>query len=450
MTENKNSSLRAIAIIGCTLVIIIAAGAVFLLSSEKDLPLNSTSDTLCHIDWFGNLEDSCVPLFRINGTDTFQYVNFSGPQWKEDTPSPEDSKTLAVTALEPFGGMPPDAAVESIVDSLWSIGGTSGHRSGLGNRRLSYRQSPYGMPIYGNAGDMWIDLNSGRNLSVLSKKWYSLEEDGLIRIIPASEALHRFKENSEKTSPDSQYNLTIRDMKLGYSAPSQNTSAYLEPVWVINATNEILGTPQLLIIPAGTIPDQKELYGKNLFGNIRNFTLLKGKVPKPDIPREMHNYLVGPTGPLGEEQIKESIRSFLDHHQVNLTYQGRAVRLYRCGDEYLGDYSVASTGNCSFEVDSYSGMVIKAFVDNSCSDIRIGNLPAAIKNDPDSARKLIADFARKQYRQYDTQDVSVFPMGWDGVYYLKGKSVLFIVAFDPVSGNLQGYQVFNHHSDLLC
>ncbi|MDO9325009.1 MAG: hypothetical protein Q7T80_08655 [Methanoregula sp.] len=347
--------------------------------------------------------------------------------------------------------MPPDAAVESIVDSQWSIGpGTPEYRSGLGSRRLFYRQSPYGMPIYGNAGDMWIDLESGRNLSYVSKHWYSLEEDGLVRIITASEALRRFKENSEETSPDSLYNLTIQDMKLGYSAPNQNTSAYLEPVWVINATNEILGKPQILIIPAGNVPDQKELYGKNHFGSIRNFTQLKGVVPKPDITKEMSNFLVGTTGPISEEDTKESIRAFLNNHPVNLTYKGRAMQYHRCGHEYLGDYSVASSENCTFKVDSYSGMVISAFVDSSCSDLRIEKLPTAKKVNPESVKMLVADFTRKHYPQFDSQNIAVISAGGDDAYYLKGSSIYFIICFNPATGNLQYYQVFNSKSDLSC
>ncbi|OPX63862.1 MULTISPECIES: hypothetical protein [unclassified Methanoregula] len=443
------------------IVVLIAAVIVvvfFLLPDTKISNKPGPGDSGCRIDWTGTLVDPCVPVFKIvNGTNnSIGFTNFSAETF-DAAPSPEDCKILAVQAMNTYGGMPPDAVFTSIMDSsTWSIGreGDPGFRSAVGTRRLNYRQTRYGMPIHGKTGWLEIELSFGGNVTILRKHWFSIEEQGLERIIPASQAIERLKNGEGKNLPPRVLNLTIHDMKPGYYAPDNVTkSSYLEPVWIINATDEIQNKSLRLYVPAGTDSGRAVVSKSLIPAPVRNFSQVSGKVPQPDVTM-VSNVLIGTNGPIGNQAALESIRNFTNNPDINLTYNGRFIEHNECGRVYFWNYYDFTSPDCEFKVETYTGTILFAVMNKSCSNVKIHNLSTLVGSDPEHARNLVTAIVRDRYPEFDEQHMSVSGGGidkWYGISYgAGGNSSSLFMAFNKEEGQLTLYELWNSNEVTQC
>jgi hypothetical protein len=411
----------------------------------------------CRLDDSGKLVDLCVPLLRIiNGTNnTISYRNFY--VWSDSpdnpVPSPEDCKIYAKRGLEPYGGMPEDAVPISVRDSSrWS----DGQYSGVGSRMITYRQSPYGMPVFGSAGSMSIEVGGRGNISEIEKRWMSLEEAGLTRVIPASEAIRRLERGEGKNILLDALNLTIHDMKLGYNTPVNATvPQYLEPVWVINTTDEIQSRPLTFFVSAEMDPEQHELYDRNGPSTIRNFSQVKGNVPQPD-RTIASNVLIGTSGPVGKERALESVKKFTDNPNISLTYNGRFIEHNECGRVYYWVYYDFTSPGCEFKVETYTGSVLSATMNTSCTNAGIRDLTKIMNSTPEQADVLVVNFTRDRYFQFDERHMTVtYRQSYDSYdpeirFYFEGDSSSIIIGFDRDNGLFRDYAVFNSNKVMMC
>jgi len=464
MTEDKKFIRKPVLPIIAALLIIIAGAAVFLLLPviHPAVPQAAVNQN-CRVDQESRLIDPCVPLFRvITGTnDTIRYMHEEAESYSPDNPvpSPEECKIYAEKALESYGGMPGDAVLISVWNSSsgWWNGSISEINFNSAIRSVDYRQRPYGMMIAGSTGKMSIKVGGHGNISDIRKDWLSLEEKGLIRIIPASEAFQKLKNGEMKKIPYDALDLTIHDIKFGYYPPvNDSVPQYLEPVWIFNATDKIHGRSLAIYVSAEMNPEQHELYGEKLTGNSRNFSQIEGTVPQPDITPSS-NILIGTSGPVGIERARESVRSFLNNPDNNLTYTGRFIEHNECGWVYYWVYYDFTAPGCELKVDSYTGSVLSADVNRSCTNVGIKKNLSEIANLPtENADMLIVNFSREHYSQFDKRNMTVkyrrlFNLNDDAIHYnLEGDSAIIILGFNRDDGLLRYYKVFNSNEATMC
>lgn len=395
-----------------------------------------SQDNLCRVNESGMLVDPCIPLFKINnGTNDTISAGDDGPSW-DPAPPTNESQRYIDKALEPYGGVPKDAVLSSVDVMEWS--GTYNSTSGIETQWATkwcakYTQFLYEKPIIGYGGSLSVCIINGGKPSSISKHWMSVEEVGMERVIPASEAIERLKNHEGRFNPptrtliydyipDAAFNLTIKEMELRYFVSDNSTNeTYLEPVWRISTIDNIRHMPFIFYIPAGYQPAQYTHPNSDLFGNPRNFSQIKGSMPVSDISLPQ-TVLIGTTGPLGKNAAEESVRKFIENEEINLTYNGR----YRssssvCNGGYQGEYYSFNTTDCQFQVDTYSGVIISASLNKSCvkpdfsGKTSLGNLTK------DEATSLADRFAREKYSFFDekhmSRDSSFFKKFKEGDYY---------------------------------
>jgi hypothetical protein len=458
MTDNKKPVRKSVLFVLGTLLIIIAGTAVILLLPAIH-PAGPPARVYqnCRLDDSGKLVDPCVPLLRIingtNNTITYRNIGVWSDSPDNPVPSPEDCQIYAKRGLEPYGGMPEDAVPISVRDRSWW---SNGQYSGVGSRMITYRQSPYGMPVFGSAGSMSIEVGGLGNISEIEKRWVSFEEAGLARVIPASEAIRRLERGEGKNILLDALNLTIHDMKLGYYTPVNATvPQYLEPVWVINTTDEIQSRPLTFFVSAEMDPEQHEVYDRNGPGTIRNFSQVKGTVPQPD-KTIASNVLIGTSGPVGKERALESVRKFTDNPDISLTYNGRFIEHNECGRVYYWVYYDFTSPGCEFKIETYTGCVLSATMNKACSNAGIRDLTEMMNTTPEQADMLVVNFTRDRYFQFDEHHMAVTYRQSYTLYdpetrfYLEGVSSSIILGFDPDNGLLRDYTVFNSNEVTMC
>ena len=457
MTEDKQSNRKPVLFMLAAVLIIIAGTAVFfLMPTLYPAVPPAQGNQNCRVDRDGRLMDPCVPLLKIvNGTNnTIGYRDYSA--WRgEPAPSPDECKLFAVKALEPYGGMPRDAVVTSVEDSSWYSEGSSTVtiKSGVGSRKVYYRQSPYGMPVFGNAGEMSVEFGFGGNVSEIDKHWLTLEETGLARVVPASKGIRRLERGDARNMPDDVLNLTIHDMRLGYFTPVNDSNPpYLEPVWVFNTTDEIRSRALTLIVSAEMIPEQHDVYDRSGSGTIRNFSEREGKVLQPDVQTES-NVLIGTSGPVGKEKALDAIRKFTGNPDINLTYNGRFIEHNECGWVYYWNYYDFTYPGCEFKVETYTGSVLSAVMTQSCTNVRIRNLLEIGNTTPEVAGTLVSNVTRDRYSRYDKDHMTVIlrELYNSGIVYrFDGDSSSIFITFNQDDGLLTRYEVINSKEMTMC
>jgi hypothetical protein len=401
-----------------------------------------------------NLTDPMMPLFRVteDANDTIQFENWSADSQFAEAPSPEECPSYAKKALEPYGGMPRDAVLDSIRDESSGCMHTgSDEKCFVTSRRIVYRQKPYNVTIHGKAGGLSIELTAGGFPSNINKEWLTLDEVGVVHIIPASEAIERLRHGEGKNIPLDPLDLTILSVEPGYYTPENVTNgSYLEPVWTVNARDEIQKKALTLYIPAGKIPSQTELYSVSGPGISYNFSEAGGTIPLPDVSTASH-VLVGTSGPVGEEAARESIRKFTANPGIALDYHGQSSRQHEgCGGQnYNWVFYDFKSGSCEFYVDTYTGSMIFASLDKSCTDIGIKDLPELAKQSPDEAKQNVSDFIREWYPQFDQRHMKLqywnMPDSYqpDIGFSFTGDNTNIDLSFDPADGYLKQYAVYN-------
>ncbi len=260
---------------------------------------------------------------------------------------------------------------------------------------------------------MVVDIGADGVLPELTKRWYTLEETGLTRIIPQSEAVHRLRNGQCRNLPDLVLNLTIHDMKTGYF-PRVNMTApqYLEPVWIVTATDEIRGRSLQLYVPAEADEIKTEISPDIPVSRYRNFTQVRNDSIPSDTSYPLRMLWLGASGPVGKEKASDTIRSFTEKPDINLTYEGRFTEQGGggCGGvSYFWDYYEFSTPDCKFKVDSYTGTMISATLNTSCSDAGIGKNSFGEKILSNATISTVANFTRQRYYHFDQRHLKMYP-----------------------------------------
>ena len=437
------------------LIIAVAVAAFFLMPAMDNSGISGSKNPGNPADETETITVPFVPLFKIiNGTNETFIYDYE-PPWGQDNPVPpiNESQFYATKALEPFGGIPADAQVESIEDLESSC---HGYNCSVTKRAVRFRQTPYGMPVFGRDGRMSVNLYAVGEPGGIYKLWLPLDEVGIIRVISASEAVERLRDGEVKNSLPDVLNLTVHNMKLGYYTPENYTVLpYLEPIWVIDTTDEITNWSMIFYVPAEMRPDQHELYDNMPPGTIRNFSQQIGNVPRPDIS-SASNILIGTSGPVGEDKARESIEKFTGKSIPSLSYNGRFKEFNSCGQEYYWIYYGFTSPGCEFKVETYTGSVISAAMNRSCANIGITGLSDTMKNSPEDANALVRTFVRNRYYNFDLHHMQVsygeMPSRYipNIHYYLEGDSTNIDLSFFPDSGMLNNYAVYNSDQMTHC
>ena len=452
-------------------IAIIIAGAVgfLLLSGIHSGDSQARENQNCRLDSSGKLLDPCVPLFKIvNGTySSIKYSNDTAYDLAvtlgESAPSPEECNHYAEIALEPYGGMPKDAVITSIITSSeWAtVSGINSGKSGVGTRRIYYRQELHEMPVYGNAGSMGIELGARGALSNLNKHWLTLEETGMTRVVPASEAIKRLENGQGRDTPDLVFNLTIYDMQLGYYTPVNSTvPQYLVPVWIMNATDEIRGRSLTLYVPAGSEPSEWDYYFRDPFDNRTNFTEMRNTSLQPDLTFPVRMWL-GTSGPVGKEKALEAIKKFTENPGINPSFEGKFFEHGSggCGgSSYFWNHYEFSTLKCNFKVDAFTGTIISASLDPSCSNAGIGNFSLEKRSPSESTISTVTNFTKDRYYHFDQRHLNLTPYNsynYNNLFIFKGDRALesdygVRLVFNSTDGLLLSYQVTDDTVQFLC
>jgi|GEM_PF-7034913 len=470
MTENPGPVQKPVLLLLATIVVIIAVGVVAFLLFSGTIAGDSQSgaNQICRLDGSGHLIDLCVPRFKIvNGTNnSITYDNFTAGDLAvklgESAPSPEDCNHYAEIALEPFGGMPKDAVLTSItVSSSWASDNGTAKSEGVGTRRVYYRQMRYAMPMYGTAGSMSVELGARGALSNLNKHWLTLEETGMTRVVPASEAIKKLKNGQGRDTPDLVFNLTIQDMQLGYYTPVNSTvPQYLVPIWIVNATDEIRGRSLTLYVPAELESPKLDYYLQGSSDKQPNFTQIRNASLRPDVSFPVIMWL-GTSGPVGKENALESVKKFTENPGINLSYEGRFFEHGSggCGgSSYFWDYYEFSTQACNFKVDAFTGSMITASLDPICSNAGIGKVSLEKKAPSESTLIAVTNFTRDRYYHFDRRHLNLTPYSiydYNNLFVFKGDRALqsnygVRLVFNATNGLLSDYMVTDDYVQYLC
>jgi hypothetical protein len=441
-------------------IILIAIMTFISFSLPREIHGNGFSDAGVTVDPESSKNDPgnlTMPLFRIitHANDSVRYENSSAFMQLKPAPSPEECLPFAEMAMKIYGGIPRDAQLESNqADSTACIG----KDCFVTARFLKYRQKPYGIPIYGDGGRLNIVLTAGGIPSDISKHWLTLDEVGIVKVIPASDAIERLRAGEGKNIPLDPLDLTIASAEPGYFAPDNITNgSYLEPIWIITARDEIQKKALTLYVPAGKMPAMMELSSVSDQGIDRNFTAAGGTIPRPDVSTALH-IMVGTSGPVGKNAAQESIQKFTDNPGIALDYRGQSSRQNDgCGGQnYNWVFYDFTSGNCEFYVDTYTGSVIYATMDRSCTRTGIPALPSLAMKSPEDATNNVSEFLHDKYLQYDQRHIvsryKNLPDSYhnDIEYGFTGDNTNIDLAFDPGDGRLTQYAVYNSNRIGKC
>ena len=437
------------------IIVIIIAGAIgFLL-----LPGTTSHGTQdCRLDSSGKLLDNCVPLFKIvNWTnDRIQFENESVLQSLAPAPPAEECSHYTEIALEPYGGLPEDAVLTGIEDAM-----RGGPPTVIETRRINYRQLPYGIPIVEKGGTMVVTMGANGVLPELTKRWFTLEETGLIPIIPQSEAVQRLRTGQCRNLPDLVLNLTIRDMTIGYYPPVNKTvPQYLEPVWIVNTTDEIRGKSLQLYVPAEADELSESVSPDVPVAQYGNFTLIRNDSVPSDITYPVKSLWLVASGPIGKEKASDTIRSFTEKPDINLTYKGRFTEKGGggCGGvSYFWDFYEFSTPYCRFKVDAYTGTMLSATLDSACSNAGIRNYSLKYNIPSNATITAAVNFTRDRYYHFDERHLKLYPaylyhsdeFFFDGDWGLESKYGVRLL-FRPSDGLLMSYKNNDDYLEFAC
>ncbi len=417
--------------------LIIVAAAIVVLTSTPDKISGPVSDENCRVNESGMLIDPCVPLFKIiNGTnDTFTIGERDWPF--EPAPPINESQKYIEKALEPYGGLPKNAVLSSLEETAW--GGTIDPSTWIETKHAeewcaNYHQYLYGEPVTGHGGSLAVCIVSEGKPDLIRKKWVSVEEVGMERIIPPSEAVNRLEKRDGRFNPptktliynyipDGPFNLSIKTMEVRYFVsedPANQT--YLEPVWRISSFDTVRGMPFIFYIPAGYRPVKYTRSIRDIFGNQRNFSQIGGNLSSLNVSPSSY-VAIGTSGPIGKDAAMKSVQEFIENTAANLTYHGRFRSVSdMCSGGYQGEYYKINTTDCEFRVDVFSGTMISARLHESC--VRPGFSGKSEKRNITTAeaRDLSDTFVQKKYPNFNEKHLVLsygpdFNKDRDGDYF---------------------------------
>jgi hypothetical protein len=236
---------------------------------------------------------------------------------------------------------------------------------------------------------------------------------------------------------------------------NETVQQYLEPIWILNATDEIQNEPLTIFVSAGMDPKLHNLYEYTGSKTIRNFSEIGGMVPQPDITAES-NILIGTSGPVGEAQARDSIRKFTENQNISLTYNGRYIEHNECGRAYYWNYYDFTSADCEFKVETYTGLILSASMTEFCTNAGIRDLAEMMNATPERAEMLAVNFTRDRSPLYDTHHMTVTyrqpyqQYDPDIGFGFTGGSTSIFIGFNRDTGLFREYTVINSNKIMQC
>ena len=184
-----------------------------------------------------------IPIYK-GYYDVGGRIAYTSPNWtktKKSIPSVSEAPALAEQALVPYGGLPSDAIVFSVSQTI----GKSLDPITLEfvlpdypeSTTVIYSKEINGMPTEGPGEAIRIDLGENGELLHIFKKWRTLEKTGDASIIGAEKAIEKLQQGEVVETFQDPIDITVTQIKLGYyeGYPDREESV-LEPVWIFYGT----------------------------------------------------------------------------------------------------------------------------------------------------------------------------------------------------------------------
>jgi PKD repeat protein len=187
-----------------------------------------------------------VPIYRgyyaAGGCVTYWSPNLT--RIKNNIPSTFEAPLLAQTALAPYGGLPPDAVLTHIGQSILSQRNeTSGDIATeyFIATSIGYDRKINQMSVEGSGQVIRLQFGENGELLYLLKRWRTLEPIDQVPVISAVNAVEKLKQGEvldHYQSEESSSVMNVNNISLGYYTPYENRPEItLEPVWIFSGTN---------------------------------------------------------------------------------------------------------------------------------------------------------------------------------------------------------------------
>ena len=191
-----------------------------------------------------------LPLYKgVFRQEDFINENFEAVfKDRTNVTSTQDAPEIAKNALEPYGGLPPDAEfglAETVYGNTYNSSTWKIEASDPIYTDVFYHRVVDGMPVLGFSDKIQVTLGEDGKVLEILKIWRTLEYTGHnVSIISARAATDKFL-NGEVLDPLMGMNdIQIHTIKLGYYEKSRTEpEIFLEPVWVFQG-NKTSGTPE--------------------------------------------------------------------------------------------------------------------------------------------------------------------------------------------------------------
>jgi PKD repeat protein len=225
-------------------------------SKEKKSPLSDNNTAISgerihgYVGVFGNITiDSTItpdsprtfPVYRgvLKEGDSFEKFFQTIGKIRQNVTSVTDADRVARMAMEPYGGIPPDAVYQGaettygelynysskIVESRWPESTSVSYTCFINNRWI-------------NGDNNWIRLELGENgeLLYVIKVWRTYTYIGDVPVIPLDKAIRKLQNGETmETYLEEKQDVTITVMGLEYYAKTvANNETVLEPIWSFN------------------------------------------------------------------------------------------------------------------------------------------------------------------------------------------------------------------------
>jgi PKD repeat protein len=263
-----------------TVLSIICIGLVFLTNQNTSQSImntsiespNKTIDAIIPADQISHYQMGSGGLITIHATEPEtpeslplyrgvfhdgDYVDKSFEKVFKDrsnVTSEQDAPSIAIIALEPYGGLPPDAEMSLVETNHYELIKPITHE--VVERTPIYTDVFYhrvvdGMPVLGFSDKIQVTLGEDGKVLELLKIWRTLEYTGRnISIISARTATDKLLNGEVLDPPMGMDDVQIYTIKLVYYEKSRTEpELFLEPVWAFQG-NKTSGIPEEFLVYA--------------------------------------------------------------------------------------------------------------------------------------------------------------------------------------------------------